>query len=295
MKLARFQSDHGRIGLVLDDELLDLEAAIPELPGSMPALLENLDELRPAIERAQRSGQGRIPLSEARLLAPVERPPKFLAVGVNYSSHAEEASLEAPADPLVFNKQSTCVVGPEDQIFRPLASEQLDYEGELAFVIGRRCRHVPRDRAAEVIGGYMVTNDVSVRDWQLRSPTWTMGKSWDTHGPIGPWIVTPDELPDPHGLDVRTWVNGELRQDGNTRDLIFDCFAQVEALSRVFTLEPGDVIATGTPAGVGALMEPPAWLAAGDVVRVEIGGIGRIENEVIDEPNDAPMVGAKEM
>jgi 2-keto-4-pentenoate hydratase/2-oxohepta-3-ene-1,7-dioic acid hydratase in catechol pathway len=165
-------------------------------------------------------------------------------------------------------------------------SPLLDYEGELGFVIGRRCRHVPRDRAHEVIAGYLVVDDVTVRDWQLRVPTWTLGKSFDTHGPIGPWIVTPDEIGDPHALDLRTWVNGELRQHSNTKQLIFDCFAQVEHLSTAFTLEPGDIISTGTPSGVGGAMQPPRFLVAGDVVRVEIERIGHIENRVIAEPLD---------
>jgi 2-keto-4-pentenoate hydratase/2-oxohepta-3-ene-1,7-dioic acid hydratase in catechol pathway len=160
----------------------------------------------------------------------------------------------------------------------------LDYEGELGFVIGRRCRHVSRDDAADVIAGYLVVNDVTVRDWQLRVPTWTMGKSFDTHGPIGPWIVTPDELPDPHRLELRTWVNGELRQESNTKELIFDCFSLVEHLSTAFTLEAGDIIATGTPSGVGIAMKPPKLLVAGDVVKIEIEGIGAIENRVIHEP-----------
>ena len=162
----------------------------------------------------------------------------------------------------------------------PRVSAAVDYEGELGFVIGRRCRHVPRARAHEVIAGYLCVDDVSVRDWQMRVATWTMGKSFDTHGPIGPWITTSDEVGDPHGLRLRTWVNGELRQDSNTKQLIFDCYALVEHLSTGFTLEPGDVIATGTPSGVGAVMKPPKFLRAGDVVRIEIDGLGALENPV---------------
>ena len=157
-------------------------------------------------------------------------------------------------------------------------------------MIGRRCRHVSRDDAPDVIAGYLVVNDVTVRDWQLRTATWTMGKSFDTHGPIGPWIVTSDELPDPHLLRLRTWVNGELRQDSNTKQLIFDCFALVEHFSTAFTLEPGDIVATGTPSGVGIAMKPPQLLAAGDVVRVEIEGIGEIKNPVIAEPSETARV-----
>jgi 2-keto-4-pentenoate hydratase/2-oxohepta-3-ene-1,7-dioic acid hydratase in catechol pathway len=168
----------------------------------------------------------------------------------------------------------------------PRVSSALDYEGELGFVIGRRCRHVPRGRAHEVIAGYLIVNDVSVRDWQLRVPTWTMGKSFDTHGPIGPWLTSADEI-DPSGLRLRTWVNGELRQDSNTKHLIFDCAAIIEHLSTAFTLEPGDVVATGTPSGVGISMKPPRLLKVGDVMRVEIEGLGALENRVVAEPDTA--------
>jgi 2-keto-4-pentenoate hydratase/2-oxohepta-3-ene-1,7-dioic acid hydratase in catechol pathway len=195
--------------------------------------------------------------------------------------------MKPPEVPTIFNKQVTAVTGPYDPIHLPRASRALDYEGELAFVIGRRCRHVPRARAPEVVAGYLVLDDVTVRDWQLRTPTWTMGKSFDTHCPMGPWIVTPEELADPHSLAIRTWVNGELRQDSNTKELIHDCFALVEHLSTAFTLEPGDVVTTGTPGGVGISMKPPRLLAVGDVVRVEIEGIGQIENPVVEEPADA--------
>jgi 2-keto-4-pentenoate hydratase/2-oxohepta-3-ene-1,7-dioic acid hydratase in catechol pathway len=171
----------------------------------------------------------------------------------------------------------------------PRVSSALDYEGELGFVIGRRCRHVPRERAHEAIAGYLVVNDVTVRDWQLRIPTWTMGKSFDTHGPLGPWLTTADELGDPHGLRLRTWVNDELRQDSVTKHLIFDCFALVEHLSTAFTLEPGDVVSTGTPSGVGMAMKPPRLLKVGDRVRVEIEGLGALDNPVIAEPETAVL------
>jgi 2-keto-4-pentenoate hydratase/2-oxohepta-3-ene-1,7-dioic acid hydratase in catechol pathway len=165
-------------------------------------------------------------------------------------------------------------------------SNLLDYEGELAMVIGERCRHVSEDRAPEVIGGYTITNDLSVRDWQLRTPTMTLGKSFDTHGPLGPWVVTADELGDPHALSLRTYVNDELRQDGSTSEMIYNCFQQVAHLSQVFTLEPGDVVATGTPAGIGAVRQPfpEGLLEVGDTVRVEIEGIGTLENAVVEEP-----------
>jgi 2-keto-4-pentenoate hydratase/2-oxohepta-3-ene-1,7-dioic acid hydratase in catechol pathway len=224
------------------------------------------------------------PLADVTLLPPVARPPKFLAIGLNYADHAAEANLATPEFPVVFAKLGSCVNGPFDAVQRPLVSDQLDYEGELGFVIGRRCRHVKAADAASAIAGYVVVNDVSVRDWQTRTPQWTLGKSFDTHGPIGPWLTTADEVEDPHALGIRTWVNGELRQESNTKHLIFDCYALVEHLSAACTLEPGDVVATGTPAGVGMLMDPPRLLRAGDVVRVEIDRIGAIENRVVDEP-----------
>jgi 2-keto-4-pentenoate hydratase/2-oxohepta-3-ene-1,7-dioic acid hydratase in catechol pathway len=227
----------------------------------------------------------RHPLGEVRLLAPV-RPRKYLAIGLNYADHIAESGMEAPEFPIFFNKQVTCVVGPEADVHMPRVSSLLDYEGELAIVIGTRCRHVPESRAHEVIAGYTIANDLSVRDWQLRTPTMTMGKSFDTHGPLGPWIVTPDELGDPHARAIKTYVNDELRQDGSTSAMIYDCFQQVAHLSEAFTLEPGDVIATGTPAGIGAVRQPfpEGLLKAGDSVRVEIDGIGTLENTVVEEP-----------
>jgi 2-keto-4-pentenoate hydratase/2-oxohepta-3-ene-1,7-dioic acid hydratase in catechol pathway len=291
MKLATFTHDgHTRIGIVDGDDVVDLARATPDLPREMVAFLE---AGRSALLSAQASlGAGpRIPLADVRLEAPIARPPKFLAVGLNYADHVAESGVATPAHPTIFNKQSTCVTGPHDPVHLPRTSHVLDYEGELGFVIGRRCRHVSRDDAADVIAGYLVVDDVSVRDWQLRTPTWTMGKSFDTHGPIGPWIVTPDEVPDPHQLRLRTWVNGELRQESNTKQLIFNCFSLVEHFSTAFTLEPGDLVATGTPSGVGIAMKPPMLLVAGDVVRVEIEGIGAIENPVVAEPDDTATLG----
>jgi len=287
MKLATFtHAGSTRIGAVDGEAIVDLAAAAPSLPRDMLGFLEAGSEALAAAKAAIASGP-RLPLASVRLEAPIARPPKFLAVGLNYADHVAESGVEKPKHPTIFNKQSTCVIGPGDAIHVPRASHVLDYEGELGFVIGRRCRHVSRDDAADVIAGYLVVNDVTVRDWQLRTPTWTMGKSFDTHGPIGPWIVTTDELSDPHRLSLRTWVNGELRQESNTKELIFDCFSLVEHFSTAFTLEPGDVVATGTPSGVGITRKPPLLLKAGDIVRIEIEGIGRLENPVIDEPREA--------
>jgi len=283
MRLATFtHQGTTRIGVVVDDAIVDLAAAAPELPREMCAFLA-AGPAALAAARAAVGGRGpRLPLAAARLEAPIRRPSKFLAIGLNYADHVKETGAHAPDFPVFFNKQSTCVVGPSDPIHRPRISTLLDYEGELGFVIGRRCRHVPKERAAEVIAGYLVVDDVTVRDWQFKAPTMTLGKSFDTHGPTGPWIVTADEVGDPHALELRTWVNGELRQHSNTRELIFDCFDQVATLSTAFTLEPGDIISTGTPSGVGVVQQK--WLVPGDVVRVEIERVGVIENPVIEEP-----------
>ena len=291
MKLATFTHDGAtRIGVVTGKQVVDLTTAAPGLPRDMVAFLAAGGAAMAAARHAESAASGCLALADVRLRAPVLRPPKFLAIGLNYADHVKESGLEPPAVPVFFNKQTTCVAGPFDPIHLPRVSPLLDYEGELAFVIGRRCRHVPRDRAHEVIAGYLVVNDVSVRDWQLRTPTMTMGKSFDTHGPMGPWLVTPDEIGDPHALELRTWVNGELRQHSNTRHLMYDCFAQVEHLSTAFTLEPGDVVTTGTPAGVGGAMSPPRFLRAGDVVRIEIDKIGAIENRVTEEPAETAIV-----
>ena len=286
MKLATFtHAGSTRIGVVDGDQIVDLSAAAPTLPNAMLAFLEAGPEAMETARAALAEGQ-RLALADVKLEATIARPPKFLAVGLNYADHVAESGMDTPEHPTIFNKQSTCVTGPTDPIHVPKASHVLDYEGELGIVIGRRGRHVSRDDAADYIAGYIVVNDATVRDWQFRIPTWTMGKSFDTHGPIGPWIVTSDEIRDPHRLDLRTYVNGELRQESNTKQLIFDCFTLVEHLSTAFTLEPGDIIATGTPGGVGILNKPPQILKAGDVVRIEIEGIGEIENPVIDEPDD---------
>jgi 2-keto-4-pentenoate hydratase/2-oxohepta-3-ene-1,7-dioic acid hydratase in catechol pathway len=232
----------------------------------------------------------RIPLNEATLLAPVPKPGKYLGVSLNYADHIAETGKERPEYPTFFNKQSTCVIGPGAAIHRPKVSDKLDYEGELAFVIGRRCRHVPRERAREVIAGYTIANDVSVRDWQVRSHTWTLGKSFDTHGPLGPWLVTTDEIGDPHHLDIKTWVDDQLRQSSNTRHMIFDCYDLVAYLSTVMTLEPGDVVTTGTSSGVGVAMRPRGYLMPGQTVRIEIENIGVLWNPVIDEPDDTVLI-----
>ena len=283
MKLATFtHHSQSGIGVVSNDRILPLATAA--LPDDMLQFLQLGDAGMVQARDVLQAGQTGLPLTEVHLQAPVLRPGKFLAIALNYADHIEESGISRPAHQTWFNKQITCVNGPAQPIHLPIASSMLDYEGELAVIIGKRCRHVPRDRALEVIAGFTIVNDVSVRDWQLRAQTFQIGKSFDTHGPCGPYLVTPDEVVDPYNLNLRTWVNDELRQDSNTRHLIFDCFEQIEHLSTAFTLEPGDVLATGTPAGVGMSMKPPRYLQAGDVVRIEIEKLGVLENRVEKEP-----------
>jgi len=285
VKLAMFtHQGRTRIGIVVNDGLIDTagQAGVPtDLREALEAGVPVMDRLRALAAETQPT----LALKDVHLEAPIRRPPKFLAIALNYAEHISETALPKPEFPKFFNKQSTCVNGPYDPIHMPRVSNKLDYEGELGVVIGRRCRHVPRDRAQEVVAGYLVVNDVTVRDWQAKSETFTLGKSFDTHGPIGPWLVTPNEISDPHSLDFRTTVNGQERQHSNTRHMIFSIWEQIEVLSTAFTLEPGDIISTGTCAGVGVKMTPRGYLKVDDVVRAEIEKIGFIENRVIPEPD----------
>ena len=286
MKLATFtQAGTTRIGVVDGETIVDLSAAAPDLPTEMCAFLAaGTAALATARQAAEQAGAARLALADVTVEAPILRPPKILAVGLNYRDHIAETGMQTPEYPMIFNKQSTAVTGPDTAIHVPRVSGDVDYEGELAVVIGRFCRHVPKNRAAEVIAGYTIAHDVSVRDWQRRVPTFTMGKSFDTHCPLGPYLVTADEVGDPHALDLETRVNGEVRQSSNTCQLLFDCFDLVEHLSTAFTLEPGDVISTGTPGGVGFAMKPPKYLTPGDRVKIAIDKLGVLENHVVAEP-----------
>ncbi len=289
MKLITF-SCRGRtsIGKVVGNLVVDLPASDPVLPTSMKALLAGGPSFLARAEALTVENAATYALAEVRLDAPVPDAGKYLAIGMNYRAHAEEArkvGVAVPDSQVWFNKQVSCITGPFDPVHMPKVSDQLDYEAELCVVIGRRCRHVPRERAREVIAGYTVCNDVSVRDWQRRAATMTLGKSFNTTGPTGPWIVTDDEVSDPQDLDIRMLVNGEQRQRVNSGEMIYDIYEQIAYLSTVMTLEPGDLIATGTPSGVGVAKEPPQFLKVGDVMRVEIEGIGFIQNTVIAEPD----------
>ena len=281
MRLVRFQGDETRIGAVKGSGVVDLVAAgsrwttIRDIAG---AGQEALAELRALVEKADATRA----LADLRLLAPIERPGKYLAIGMNYAAHLQEADklgIARAKHQIWFNKQTSCIVGPYDDI-DPGVTEKLDYEVELAAIIGAPAKAASESDAPAHIFGYCVANDVSARDWQFHTSTFTMGKSFDTHGPIGPWIVTADEIPDPHSLNLRCYVNGVLRQQSSTGAMINNLWAQIAYLSTAFTLETGDLIATGTPEGVGVSMEPPTFLQPGDVVRCEIDRIGAIENSV---------------
>jgi 2-keto-4-pentenoate hydratase/2-oxohepta-3-ene-1,7-dioic acid hydratase in catechol pathway len=280
MKIARFKVGNGpaQLGAVAGGDVVSLAALDLGDDVVAAAMLE------PAARQAALDGAETWALSDVTLLAPVARPPKFLAIGLNYTDHIEEGGRPAPEYPMFFNKQSTCVNDPNADVPIPAAAPDcVDYEGELGMVIGVECRAVSKADAASVVAGYTVINDVSVRDWQRRAQTMTLGKSWDGHGPCGPWLVTTDEMPDPHGLRMQTFVNGELRQDTTTDLMLFDCWDQIETLSTVCTLEVGDVIATGTSSGVAAYFDPPKFLKDGDVCRIEVENIGWLENRFVNE------------
>jgi len=281
MKLARFlHSGREQLGIVKEQRIIPIPAA--DFSDSMPDLLCRLNALKPRLEQLEKNSKSSLNMDQVTLLAPIPQPEKFIGVGLNYADHVAETGLETPEFPTLFNKQSSGVTGPGAPIYRPNISDKLDYEGELALVIGQYCRNVSEADAPKAIAGYTIVNDVSVRDWQIKSPTWTLGKSFDSHGPMGPWIVTSDSL-DPHNLELRTWLNDELRQHSNTRNLIFNCYQLVATLSSVCTLKPGDVIATGTCSGVGVKMKPRGYMKPGDQVTIEIEGIGRLSNPVQQE------------
>ncbi len=271
-----------RIGAVVDTQVVDgLDDST--LPTDMIAFLEQGEGAFTKMQRLIDTGLHRLNLSDVKLLAPIPRPRKYLGIGLNYADHIDETNLEKPEYPVFFTKQSCCVVGPDANIILPIISEKMDYECELAFVIGKKCKHVSLEDAPNVIAGFMIANDVTMRDWQFRSPTWTLGKSFDTHGPLGPWLVTSDEIANPHNLNLKTWVDDELRQNSNTQHMIFNCYEMIAYLSQAMTLEVGDVITTGTPSGVGVKMKPRGYLKAGQVVKIEIDGLGTLRNFVVNE------------
>jgi 2-keto-4-pentenoate hydratase/2-oxohepta-3-ene-1,7-dioic acid hydratase in catechol pathway len=283
VKLLRFgESAAPRLGVLMEKRIVPLDGLKAEYPTMLSIVAGGdvaLDRVRSFVAQARES----VVLDDVILLAPIEQPGKFLAIGMNYKKHAEEAKklgMAVPENQFWFNKQTSCLSGPFDDIERGV-SEQVDYEVELGVVIGNAAKNLSEADAKNHIFGYTVMNDVSARDWQKHSPTFTVGKSFDTHGPIGPWIVTADEIPDPHALKLTCLVNGEVRQNSDTGQLIHNIWQQIAYLSTAFTLHPGDLIASGTPEGVGIARNPPVFLKSGDVVHCEVEGIGAIENTVL--------------
>jgi acylpyruvate hydrolase len=288
MKLVTFTRDGAaRIGALSQrdgqDVIVDLNQAARSLPSDMIAFLAGGEANRAQAAQAIANppAEAILDRSSVQLGAPIPRPGKIICIGLNYRDHAAESNAEVPAYPTVFAKYASCIVGPGESIVIPRVTSQVDYEGELAVVIGRRARDVAEADALEYVAGYAPFNDVSARDYQMRTSQWTIGKTFDTFGPLGPALVSADEIADPHALDIRVSIGGEVLQSSNTRHLIFTIPQLIAYLSSVMTLEPGDVIATGTPAGVGAARNPQRWLKPGDVVRVEISSLGALENPVV--------------
>lgn len=283
MKLLRFEQGGATyLGVLRDDGIVPFGALAAEYPTMLSVVAAGESALARIADFVEAATET-VPLDTVRLLAPIEKPGKYLGIGMNYRKHiieAERLGVPEPKQQFWFNKQTSCIVGPYDDT-DPGVTEKLDYEVELCAVIGKPAKSVSEADAPSHVFGYMVANDISARDWQIQSPTFTLGKSFDTHGPIGPWIVTADEIPDPHALKLRCLVNGEVRQSSDTGQMVANIWAQIAHLSTVLTLEPGDLLATGTPEGVGVGMQPQRFLQAGDVVRCEIDGIGAIENRVV--------------
>jgi ureidoglycolate lyase len=284
MKIVRYEDTNGaKLGAVKGEGVVELTRRFPSLSDNTIELITQWASLKPNVERLIMESAPDAALTEVHVLAPVARPGKVMAIGLNYADHIKESGQEPPRHQIWFTKAVTSINGPYDPIELPIASTYVDYEAELVVIIGQRCKHVPKERAAGVVFGYCAGNDVSVRDWQLQTPQWVLGKSFDTHAPIGPWIVTADEVGNPRTLGIRCFVNGERRQNSNTENLVFNVYDQIAHLSQAMTLEPGDLIFTGTPGGVGGAMQPPKFLKAGDKVRVEIDRIGAIEAEMRPE------------
>ena len=278
MKLCTYTAQgQTRTGIVVGDSVIDTD-----VPGTMIDLIRQWDDLKAGLEAKAAAGGG-VSLGTVKLEAPVQRPGKLFAIGLNYADHVAESNMAPPERQVWFTKAQTSINAPYDPIEITTGTMTTDYEVELVAVIGTGGKHIAEADAAAAVFGYCVGNDVTERMWQHASPQWSLGKSFDTHAPIGPWIVTADELGDPHKLDLRCFVNGEQRQNSNTSNLVFNIWQQIEHLSTGMTLEPGDVLFTGTPGGVGAAMDPRQFLKAGDVVRCEVDRLGHIEGTMVAE------------
>lgn len=284
MQLVRFSHGRGgaRPGVVRGESVVSLADLVPDAPRAMRDVIAHWETLGPQVSAA--SGGTAIPLADVKLHAPIGTPEKVMAIGLNYADHVEEAKsagVTKPESQIWFCKMASSINDPFGDVEKPKASVKLDYEVEMVAVIGKGGRHISREDAPKAVFGYAVGNDFSARDWQLKTPQWVLGKSFDTHAPFGPGIVTADQIGDPHRLDIKCWVNGELRQNSNTKHLIFNVWDQIVELSQVMALKPGDLIFTGTPGGVG--MAQQLFLQPGDVVRCEIEELGAIENKIVAE------------
>ena len=284
MRLVTYMSpgEMALAGVVVDEKVFSLQPAgfptVLSVIAGGPAARASIESYLKAVPAAASKD-----LTRVVLLAPIPKPPKLICVGLNYRDHAAEAKMEIPEVPTIFSKFNTAITGPGAPIILPRNSTKPDYEAEFAFVIGAGGRHIAADRWREHVFGYMCLNDVSARDFQLATSQWLMGKTFDTFAPCGPWLTSADEIDDPHNLTIRLTINGETMQDSSTSHLIFGIPALIEFLSSAFTLEPGDIITTGTPAGVGFSKKPPRWLRPGDDVVVEIEGLGQLRNPVVAE------------
>jgi 2-keto-4-pentenoate hydratase/2-oxohepta-3-ene-1,7-dioic acid hydratase in catechol pathway len=299
MRLVRFsQNGHGpRLGLLRGDSVADLQSSYAatlarkgvmraaEIAATLfPASTRSFLEAGAAAREALRATTEWVtaPLDQVRLHAPIADPGKIICIGLNYRDHAEESGMPVPPEPPMFPKWANAILDPGEPILRPRGCQKLDWEVELGVVIGRTARYVAREQALDHVFGYTIVNDVSARDFQFVTSQWAKGKMADTFCPVGPCIADHEEVANPHDLQLRTWVNGKLMQNGSTTKLIFDVGYLVSYLSNLITLSPGDLIATGTPPGVGAGMKPPQFMGPGDVCRLEITGIGVLENPVKD-------------
>jgi 2-keto-4-pentenoate hydratase/2-oxohepta-3-ene-1,7-dioic acid hydratase in catechol pathway len=287
MKLATLATPAGDrlVGVVGDPakpQYVDLCAVDRSLPATMKSLLAAKDGLQNAAFAILKGTRDKT-FVEGKLRAPIPDPGKVICIGLNYRDHAAESGMEVPSEPVCFGKFGNTIIGPGEAIRLPAVSSQVDYEAELVVVIGRRGYRIPRERAFEHVAGYMNGHDVSARDWQIGKPgkQWMLGKTPDTFAPIGPWLVTADEVADPHDLPVRLRLNGALMQNGSTREFIFGIDVLIAYLSQIMTLEPGDIIFTGTPPGVGQSRKPPVFLKPGDVAEVEVGELGVLRNPVV--------------
>jgi 2-keto-4-pentenoate hydratase/2-oxohepta-3-ene-1,7-dioic acid hydratase in catechol pathway len=290
MKLITFQhNDEFRVGALVERDagqrVVDLNQADDALPSDMLGFLAGGSAAlqRARVVVAEHTSSAEYDLEQVRLKAPVPNPGKIICIGLNYRDHAEESKLPIPAYPAVFSKYANAVIGPGETIVIPRVTQQVDYEGELGVVIGREGRYIPVEQALDYVGGYIAFNDVSARDFQMRTSQWTIGKTFDTFAPTGPALVTADEVPDPHDLGIRVSIGDEILQSSNTRHLIFSVPELMMHLSEVMTLKPGDIIATGTPGGVGFARTPPRFLQPGETVQVQIERLGTLSNPVAAE------------